>query len=186
MSTPSNKYQEEFGAPKPRTAAKVRDYMVPWVQEFIGQAPFAVLASSDAAGHCDASPKGGRPGFVRVLDHRHLLLPDVAGNKLFQSYTNIDENPHVGLIFFIPGVGETVRVNGRASRLDAGELAAREVELAVHEPDDNAIQLQGLLIEVAEAYGHCPRSIVFSRLWDEETIRRHREDRPVGRKPPGV
>lgn len=156
------------------------------MQEFIRASPFAVLASADARGRCDASPRGGRAGFVRVLDERHLLLPDVAGNRLFQSYGNVDENPHVALVFFVPGLGETVRVNGRASVVDAQELAARGVELSVHWSDENTRQLQGLLIEVEEAYGHCPRSIAFSRLWDTEAIASHLAERPVARKPPGV
>ena len=181
-----NRYQEEFGAPKPRTAAKVRDHMLPWVQEFIASSPFAVLATADAEGHCDASPKGGQPGFVHVIDERQLLLPDVAGNKLFQSYANIDESPGVGLIFFVPGVDETVRVNGRARRVSADELERHRIALAVHDPDAHARHLQGLLIEVEEAYGHCPRALVFSRLWDTETIGKHRAARPVAKKPRGV
>ena len=73
------------------------------------------MATCSPEGRCDASPKGGHPGFVRILDDRHLLVPDVAGNKLFQSYQNMDQNAHVGLIFFIPGISEVVRVNGTYS-----------------------------------------------------------------------
>ncbi|PON19544.1 hypothetical protein C2W62_02260, partial [Candidatus Entotheonella serta] len=115
---PANRFQEQFGTPKGRAATKVVDYMTSYVQEFIRQSPFVVMATSDQDGHCDTSPKGGKPGFVRVLDDRHLLLPDVAGNKLFQSYGNMDNNPHVGLLFMIPGVDDTVRVNGTVSIMD--------------------------------------------------------------------
>jgi hypothetical protein len=135
------------------------------------------MATSGTDGRCDASPKGGLPGFVKVLDDSRLLMPDVAGNRLFQSYLNIDESPYVGLIFFIPGVGETVRVNGRATFVAEEELRRLDVTLEVRNPDDNSRILQGLVVEVEEAYGHCPRALAFSDLWDEEQIgenRRHR------------
>ena len=175
----SNRFQEQFGQPSDGARTKVRDHMEPRVQEFIQNAPFAVLASSNAGGRCDASPKGGKPGFVRVLDDRHLLLPDIAGNRLFQSYENIDSNPHVGLIFFIPGLNNTVRVNGSARVVEKGELERRDLELEVYQPDDNARNLQGLLIQVEEAYSHCPRALKFSNLWDVETIETHGRNSPI-------
>lgn len=178
---PANRYQEKLGTPSERARTKVQDRLDPYVQEFIRNAPFAVMATADGQGRCDASPKGGHPGFAKVLDERHLLLPDVRGNKLFQSYENVDANPNVGLIFFIPGVEGTVRVNGCAEVVDAGELTKRGLALDVFDPDDNAALLQGLLVEVQEAYPHCPRALHFSRLWDEETIARNRERPPVKR-----
>ncbi len=72
---PANRFQEQFGAPKGRAAIKVRDYMTPYVKEFISLSPFVIMATSSREGHCDTSPKGGQPGFVRVLDDQHLLLP---------------------------------------------------------------------------------------------------------------
>ncbi len=113
---------ESFGLPKDTTAAKVLPYMTDYVQEFISNAPFAVMATSDAQGHSDASPKGGTPGFVKVIDDRHLLFPDVAGNRLFQSYQNVDDNPFIGLIFFIPGINDTVRVNGKVRIVSKEDL----------------------------------------------------------------
>ena len=169
-ATFDNKFTREFGFPKERPAVKVKDYLIDDLKEFIRQSPFLVMATSDASGTCDASPKGGKPGFVKVLDDRRLLLPDVAGNKLFQSYQNIAANPHVGLIFFIPGIRDTVRVNGRVEIVDKGELEQLEIQLEVNNPDDNSKVLQGLLIEVEEAYGHCPRALAFSRLWEDERI----------------
>ncbi|MGB1718236.1 MAG: pyridoxamine 5'-phosphate oxidase family protein, partial [Candidatus Latescibacterota bacterium] len=82
---PANRFQEAFGLPVSGARTKVRDHMEEHVVDFIRHSPFAVLATSDGQGHCDASPRGGTPGFVRVLDERRLLLPDVAGNRLFQS-----------------------------------------------------------------------------------------------------
>ena len=127
-------FNETFGDPKETTANKVKARLTPYVQEFIKLSPFAVLASADADGHCDASPKGGKPGFVTILDEHHLLFPDVAGNKLFQSYQNLEANPQVGLIFMIPGINETVRVNGKAVIVDKEELDRRHVQVALHNP----------------------------------------------------
>jgi uncharacterized protein len=165
-----NLFQEKFGKPSKGAATKVVPYMSAWVQAFIRQAPFVVLASSNVQGHCDASPKGGRPGFVKVLDDTHLLIPDVAGNRLFQSYDNISRNPYIGLLFLIPGVDCTARVNGQAEVVDRETLVARNVSLEIFNPDEEAKVLQGLLLTVEEAYGHCPRALKFSNLWDEATI----------------
>ncbi len=180
-----NRFAEKFGYPNPegRAVTKVKDYMTAYVQDFVRKAPFMIMATSDAAGHCDASPKGGQPGFVKVLDARHLLVPDVAGNKLFQSYQNLDTNPHVGLLFFIPGVNDTVRVNGRVTIVDKDALEQQNIALALYNPDDNAKHLQGIIVEVQEAYGHCPRALKFSQLWDVETIQHNQGQRPVSDRP---
>jgi len=180
-----NRFTEQFGHPNERVATKVKGYMSAYVQEFIRHAPFAVMATSDRDGRCDASPKGGRPGFVRVLDERHLLFPDVAGNKLFQSYQNMDSNSHIGLVFFIPGVNDTVRVNGRAVIVDKPELDRWEIEVSLHNPDDRAKYLQGILIEVEESYGHCPRALQFSQLWDAQEILANQANRPISVRPLG-
>ncbi len=160
-----NRFTREFGFPKGRAATKVVDFMDDRVREFIQQSPFLVMATSAADGTCDASPKGGKPGWVKILDDRTLLIPDVAGNKLFQSYQNMHDNPNIALIFFIPGVPETVRVNGRVRIVDRAALDDMQVELEVFEPDENAKILQGVVVEIGEAYGHCPRALNFSRLW---------------------
>jgi PPOX class probable FMN-dependent enzyme len=177
-----NRFAEAFGYPKGRTVTKVKPYMTAYVQEFIGRSPFVVMATGDPEGHMDASPKGGKPGFVRVLDERRLLLPDVAGNKLFQTYQNLDSNPHVGLVFFIPGVTDTVRVNGRTTFTGREDMERRNVELSLYEPDDNAKHLQGIIIEVEESYGHCPRALKFSHLWDLEEIAANQAQRPISNR----
>ena len=143
-----NKSQLLFGIPKDRTAKKVRPYMVEWVQAFIKHSPFVVMATSDSNGNSDASPKGGEPGFIRVLDETHLLIPDVAGNKLFQSFGNIESNPKAGFIFFIPGINETVRINGSVSLIRSGDPYFDKISLEVFDPDKKAKILQGLLLEV--------------------------------------
>ncbi len=178
---PANRYQEKFGSPSGRAATKVIDHLDDYVRAFIGKSPFVVMASANAQGQCDASPKGGYPGFVKVLDERHLLLPDVRGNKLFQSYENIDGNAQVGLVFFIPGIDTTARVNGTAQVVDDEDLKARGISMEVFDPDDNAALQQGLLIEVQEAYPHCTRALKFSRLWDTDVIDTNRTTPPVTR-----
>jgi len=177
----SNRFRQAYGYPNPagRALTKVKPFMTSYVQEFIQRSPFAVMATSNVEGQCDASPKGGKPGFVKVLDKYRLLLPDVAGNKLFQSYQNIDANPHVGLIFFIPGVNDTVRVNGKATIVSKEELDRQNIQLSLYNPDDNARHLQGIIIEVEEAYGHCPRALKFSKLWDVQEIASNQAQRPI-------
>ncbi len=179
-----NKYQDKFGYPAERTKGKVKPTMAKWIQEFIRHSPFCVLATSNAHGDCDASPKGGKPGFVKILNDKQLFIPDVAGNKLFHGYGNIESNPKAGLIFFIPGHNSTVRVNGGVRVIDGVEL--RDVRLEVHNPDEKAKLVQGLLLDVDEAYSHCPRALKFSNLWDVEEITRNVANPPIGVKEPGI
>ncbi|MDH3498789.1 MAG: pyridoxamine 5'-phosphate oxidase family protein [Acidimicrobiia bacterium] len=185
-TTSTNRFQDTHGQPNPTVVGKIRDHMHPWIQEFIEHAPFVVVASADGDGNCDASPKGGKPGFVKVLDDRHVLVPDVRGNNLFQSYGNIDSNPHVGLIFLIPGVNQTARVNGRAEVVDLEAVRSRGLTIDVFDPDENAALRQGMLVSVDEAYGQCPRSINFARLWDTDTIAANQVERPISPRPRGV
>jgi uncharacterized protein len=169
-----NRFTRRFGMPAERVQTKVLPYLNETVQSFIRRSPFAVLSTSDRDGRCDASPRGGTPGFVLILDDRHLLLPDVKGNRLFHSYQNVDQNPHVGLLFMIPGIDRTARVNGTATIVDDAEVRRHVEGLAIHNPDENAVLLQGLLIEVEEAYTHCPRSFRFAELWNADTIAANR------------
>jgi PPOX class probable FMN-dependent enzyme len=170
-----NRFTRQFGQPAERPRKKVVPYLEAQVREFIARSPFLVMATSDGEGRCDASPKGGRPGFVAVLDERHLLVPDVAGNRLFQSYLNMSANPHVGLLFMIPGSDSTVRVNGRARLIEQDEVRRYVDGLPVYWKDDNTILLQGVLVEVEEAYSHCPRAFRFADLWNAQTIASGRE-----------
>ena len=169
-----NSFTEKFGFPKGRAANKVVESLRESHIAFIKEAPFMVMATSDSSGKCDASPKGGLPGFVKVLDENTLLLPDVAGNKLFQSYQNIQTNPNIGLIFFIPGLNETLRVNGGAKVISDEDVVDLKLQLEVSNPDEEAKILQGVLVDVEEAYGHCPRAFSFSSLWDIDQINRNK------------
>ena len=179
QSVGASRFNEAFGPSSERAVTKLKSHLTPYVQEFIRAAPFAVMATTDDEGRCDASPKGGKPGFVKVLDEKHLLFPDVAGNRLFQSYQNIADNPFIGLIFFIPGINDTVRVNGKVSIVSKEDLERQNIELSLYETDDNSKHLQGMLIEVEESYGHCPRALKFSHLWDSGEIAKNQAESPI-------
>ncbi len=118
-----------------------------------------LVATSDASGRCDVSPKGDAPGFVQVLDDRHLLIPDRPGNKRFDGIRNLLENPGIGLLFLLPGSEETLRVNGRAQIVRDPEVLAR---FAVQ---DRLPQL-ALAVEVQESFLHCAKCVKRSGLWD--------------------
>jgi uncharacterized protein len=179
-----SKFQEKFGHPVERTKGKVRPYMAAWIQDFIRHSPFCVMATSNAEGDCDASPKGGTPGFVKVVNDKQLFIPDVAGNKLFHGYGNVERNPKIGLIFLIPGHNSTVRINGRVTVVDRLEVS--ETKLEVFDPDERAEVLQVLLLDVEESYSHCPRALKFSRLWDVDEISKNVAKPPIGVKEPGI
>ncbi len=164
------KLKSELLPPSDRATGKVVEFMSSEIQEFISRSPFAVISTSNANGDCDSSPKGGRPGFIKVLDERSLLIPDICGNRLFQGFTNIQSNPKAGLLFIIPGINKTARVNGRVSELDHNEVKAHGVNVDIFNPDSNSKLLQGLILHVDEAYLHCPRALLFSELWNTETI----------------
>src|SRR5207248_6499030 len=127
----------------------------------IAHAPFMLLATAGADGRCDVSPKGDPPGFARVLDDTHLVIPDRPGNKRLDGMRNILENPHVGLIFLVPARGETLRVNGRAAITRDPELLAR-MEVGGKRP------LLAIGVEVEEVFLHCAKAFKRSRLWEPE------------------
>ena len=179
--TTLNTFQQTFGRPSEWASKKVLNYMSPWVQNFISHSPFCVMATSNNQGQCDASPKGGKPGFVKVLDEHHLLIPDVAGNRLFQSYENAEANNQIGLIFFIPGENTTARVNGTVDIVTKADLEQYQIELSLFNPDENAKILQGMRLTVQEAYSHCPRALRFSNLWDVETIKDNQSHSPLAK-----
>jgi PPOX class probable FMN-dependent enzyme len=128
-------------------------------RRFIAHAPFLAMATSDATGLPDCSPRGDYPGFVKVLDEYTLAIPDRPGNKLADSFTNLAENDGVGLMFVVPGVREVLRVNGHAYVTDEPEVLARM------QAEAREAQL-AIVVEVAEAFFHCGRALIRSRLWD--------------------
>ena len=142
-----------------RSLSKQLDHLDPHCIAFIGLSPFVVLATGGAGGQLDASPRGGAPGFVHVLDAHTLLLPDAKGNNRLDSFSNIAETGRAGLLFMIPGVDETLRVNGDASLSDDPAL------LAYFAAERNPPRLV-MRLRVAEAYLHCAKALMRARLWD--------------------
>lgn len=128
-------------------------------RRFIALSPFLVLASADESGRADASPRGGEPGFVKVPDERSLVIPDSKGNNRLDSLANLIRRPGVGLLFLIPGVDETLRVNGEA---------AISTDAALIELCDAGRHRPKLVLRVAvrEAYLHCAKSLMRAKLWD--------------------
>jgi PPOX class probable FMN-dependent enzyme len=126
---------------------------------FIARSPFLLLGTSDAEGRCDVSPKGDEPGFVRVLDDHHLVVPDRPGNKRLDGMRNILANPHVGLIFLIPGNDFTLRVNGRAA-------ITREPALLQSLAAKGKVPLLAIGVTVEEVFLHCARSFRRGLLWE--------------------
>ena len=155
--------QAILGEPAALVRAKVSDRLNELTRQFVNRSPFVLLATSAPDGTCDVSPRGDPPGFVRVLDERTLLLPDRPGNRLADSLRNILANPNVGLLFVIPGVGDTLRVNGRAAVVTDEEL------LEASAVEGKAPRL-GLRIEIDEVFTHCSKAFLRSRLWDPETF----------------
>lgn len=129
---------------------------------FIERAPFVFIATANAAGQCDVSPKGDHPGFVQVLDDETLVMPDRPGNNRADSISNILVNPHIGMIFVVPGADWTLRVNGRAEIVRDADVLER---CAVN----GKLPALGIAVHVEEAYMHCPKCIIRSKLWDSET-----------------
>jgi PPOX class probable FMN-dependent enzyme len=149
------------GEPSEMARKKQIDHLDAHCREYIAHAPFVFIGTADAAGRCDVSPKGDAPGFVQVLDDRHLVIPDRPGNKRIDSMRNILENPHVGLIFLVPRYEETLRVNGRASVVRDPELLAR-MEVGGKVPK------LAIGVEVEEVFMHCAKAFKRSGLWDPE------------------
>ena len=120
--------RELIGQPAATVCAKVTDRLNPLTRQYIERSPFLCIATADAAGDCDLSPRGDPAGFVRIIDDRTLLLPERPGNRIADTLRNVLANPHVGLLFLVPGVTETFRVNGRASLTTDPELLAADAE----------------------------------------------------------
>jgi PPOX class probable FMN-dependent enzyme len=147
------------GEPSALALAKELGTLDVHCRSFIARAPFLLLATAGADGRCDVSPKGDGPGFVLVLDDRHLLIPDRPGNKRLDGMRNLVANPHVGLIFLIPGVEETLRVNGRG-------WIVRDEDLLARCEARGKVPALGIGVEVQEAFIHCAKAFKRSGLWE--------------------
>ncbi|MGW0817862.1 MSMEG_1061 family FMN-dependent PPOX-type flavoprotein [Streptomyces viridiviolaceus] len=154
--------RELLGEPWPVVIDKVHDRLTDEDLDILARSPFCLLATSDAHGNCDVSPRGDAPGFTHVLGCGTLALPDRPGNRRGDSFHNILDNPHAGLLYLIPGRKEVLRVNGRARILtDAPFLDAMT--------EQDRRPTLALVLEIDEIYLHCPQSLRRSGLWNHRS-----------------
>ncbi|MFJ9418126.1 MULTISPECIES: pyridoxamine 5'-phosphate oxidase family protein [unclassified Streptomyces] len=150
------------GEPSAHAAHKTRHRLHALDRQWLARSPFCLIATSDAQGRCDVSPKGDPAGFTHVLDDTTLVIPDRPGNRRVDGFQNILANPQVGLIYLLPGRGDTLRINGRARLLRDAPFFD---ELTVK---GNRPRL-ALLVEVEELFYHCSKAFLRSDLWKPET-----------------
>lgn len=150
-----------YGKPSPLAERKCIDHIDKHCAAFIALSPFLCLGTSRKDGAADVSPRGDAPGFVQVLDRKTIAIPDRPGNNRMDSFTNVLENPAVGLLFMIPGIDETLRINGRARVSTDPALLAR---MAVQ----GKLPKSALVVEVQEAMLHCAKALRRSKLWHDD------------------
>ncbi|WP_069165704.1 pyridoxamine 5'-phosphate oxidase family protein [Nocardia altamirensis] len=144
-----------------RAASKERVTLHPRDRDWIAASPFLVMSTSDADGNCDASPKGDPAGFVRVLDDRTVAIPERPGNRRADGYLNILANPHVGLLFVIPGRSQTLRINGRA-RLVRDAPYFDDMVVRGHRP------ILAVEVDIDQIFFHCAKAFLRSHLWQPD------------------
>jgi PPOX class probable FMN-dependent enzyme len=149
------------GVPSSRSVLKERAALDEHCRAFIACSPFVLVATSGDDGRCDVSPKGDHPGFVQVLDEHRLVIPDRPGNKRLDSLRNLLRNPHVGLLFLVPGREETLRVNGRA-------WITRDPRLLALSVVEEKTPLLAIGVEVQECFLHCAKAFRRARFWTPE------------------
>ena len=153
--------REVIGTPTELVLTKIADRLNALTRQFVERSPFVCVATARPDGGLDVSPRGDPPGFVRILDERTLLLPDLPGNRIADTLTNLLEDPRIALLFLIPGIGDTFRVNGRARIVDDAELLAPSAV-------DGKVPRLGLLVSIEEAYTQCSKALIRSDLWNPE------------------
>jgi len=151
-----------YGEPRERSRRKVLPALDVHCRRFIALSPLVMVGSTGADGRADVTPRGDTPGFVQVADERTLLIPDRPGNNRLDTLTNLVANPAIGLLFLIPGVDETLRVNGTAGIFDDEEL---RLPFAM----EGRLPATVLKVKVAECYLHCAKAFMRSRAWDPES-----------------
>jgi len=154
--------RETMGAATSSAIEKSIDKLDGVCKEFISRSTFIVIASANSNGELDASPKGDPEGFVKILDDKHLAIPDRPGNRRADTFENLISNPHVAIIFFVPGKGETLRVNGEAR-------IVRDEDLRKSMSINGQIPRFAMVVRIEEAFMHCPKCIARSGLWEHES-----------------
>ncbi|WP_433536695.1 pyridoxamine 5'-phosphate oxidase family protein [Micromonospora sp. CA-249363] len=160
--TTHEELRELLGTPHPRAANKDRPRLHERDRQWLAAAPFCLVATAGADGTCDVSPKGDPAGFALVLDDTTIALPERPGNKRADGYQNILDNPHVGLLFLIPGRTDTLRINGRA-RLVRDAPWFDDMVVKGHRP------VLAVVVEIEQIFYHCAKAFLRSALWQPET-----------------
>ncbi|MQA84640.1 MAG: pyridoxamine 5'-phosphate oxidase family protein [Streptosporangiales bacterium] len=154
--------RELVGEPMPRAVAKVRTRLHERDREWLAASPFCLIATADATGACDVSPKGDPSGFAHVVDDATIAIPDRPGNRRVDGFRNVLANPQVGLMFLVPGRGDTLRINGRA-RLVRDAPFFDEMVVKGHRPS------LALLVHIEQIFFHCAKAFMRSSLWEPQT-----------------
>ncbi|MCD8510957.1 MAG: pyridoxamine 5'-phosphate oxidase family protein [Bacillus sp. (in: Bacteria)] len=154
--------RELLGNPSDLAKNKVINTLDEECINFLAHSPFLALSTANKNGQCDVSPRGDAPGFVHVVDHQTLLIPERPGNKRADSMMNILENPHVGLQFFIPGLEETLRINGKAQLIRDQEWLEK---MAV----GDKVPSIAIAVTLEECFIHCAKALRRSKLWSPTT-----------------
>jgi PPOX class probable FMN-dependent enzyme len=159
--TDESQLREIIGEPTALVVTKIAEKLNDLTRQFIERSPFVCIGTCSPDGGLDVSPRGDPAGFVRILDERTLLVPDRPGNRIADTLTNLLHDPRIALLFLIPGVGDTFRVNGTAEIIDDPDLLA---DSAV----DGKPPRLGLLVAIEECYPQCPKAMIRSELWNPE------------------
>jgi PPOX class probable FMN-dependent enzyme len=160
--TSHEELRELLGTPLPRVAQKDRPRLHDLDRQWLAASPFCLVATAGADGRCDVSPKGDPPGFTLVLDDRTIAIPERPGNRRADGFHNIIDNPHVGLIYLLPGRGDTLRINGKARLVRDADFFDRMI-VKGHRP------LLALIVDIEEVFYHCSKAFLRSALWKPET-----------------
>jgi len=162
--TSEEELRELYGFPQHRAATKERKALHQVDRDWLAASPFCLIATAGADGTCDVSPKGDPPGFTHVIDDGTIAIPDRPGNKRVDGFRNVLANPHVGLLYFLPGRGDTLRING-------------QVRLVRDAPYFDAMVVKGhrpqiaMVVHIEQIFFHCAKAFMRSRLWEPDTWR---------------
>ena len=162
--TSEEELRELYGFPQHRAATKERKALHQVDRDWLAASPFCLIATAGADGTCDVSPKGDPPGFTHVIDDVTIAIPDRPGNERVDGFRNVLANPHVGLLYFLPGRGDTLRING-------------QVRLVRDAPYFDAMVVKGhrphiaMVVHIEQIFFHCAKAFMRSRLWEPDTWR---------------
>ncbi|HEX7841489.1 MAG TPA: pyridoxamine 5'-phosphate oxidase family protein [Kofleriaceae bacterium] len=162
--TSERELRELLGPPMARAVNKDRVRLHDRDRDWLAASPFCLIATAGADGSCDVSPKGDPPGFTRVLDEATIAIPERRGNRRVDGFRNVLANPHVGLIYLVPGHTSTLRINGRA-RLVRDAAFFDQMIVKGHRPE------LALVVEIEQIFFHCPKAFLRSALWHPQTWR---------------